>query len=417
MAESKTIDLSAAFPPQAPHEVLQTLADEAKNLYQDRDVYGSGKQLNEFEGFIAKLLGKEAGMFCITGVMAQMIALRLHARGRNRIVAYHPTSHLELHENHAYEHLLGFSRCLVGDAESVLTFKDVQTAVDAYWQKPSVLILELPMREIGGQCTPWEDLVKLREWTKERGIIMHLDGARIWEAQTYYRKSYADICALFDTVYVSFYKGIGALSGAMLLGAEDFIKDARVWLRRFGGNVFTVLPYAVSAEMNFRKHIDGFSSRLVRLKQAVTQVTIATQSDSRVSFSPSTPQVPMVHVWLRGTKAQLEAARDAVVKRHSIVVFDRLRSSRAVGTATEAWCFEWKMGPLNATLDMEVFRRGWTVFFDLMKVFPPFVAVAARPGSARPRTGAATRPATATKSRSKDGGLTIEDYGEEAEAI
>jgi threonine aldolase len=80
---------------------------------------------------------------------------------------------------------------------------------------------------LGGQCVLWDDLVKIREWTKERGIALHLDGARLWEAQvrssvdhsstrseqpcvfnlqTYYKKSFADICALFDSVYVSFYK-------------------------------------------------------------------------------------------------------------------------------------------------------------------------------------------------------------------
>ena len=72
------------------------------------------------------------------------------------------------------------------------------------------------------------------------------DGARLWEASPFYAASAGiaipEICALFDTVYVSWYKGMGALSGASLAGSNAFIEACKPWLRRMGGNLFTVMP-------------------------------------------------------------------------------------------------------------------------------------------------------------------------------
>ena len=81
-------------------QALADIVDEAPYVC-DKDVYGAGSMLNKFEDTIAKTLGKEAGMFCVSGVMAQQIALKLHseALGSCKRFAIHPTSHLELHEH------------------------------------------------------------------------------------------------------------------------------------------------------------------------------------------------------------------------------------------------------------------------------------------------------------------------------
>ena len=71
---------------------------------------------------------------------------------------------------------------------------------------------------------------------------MHMDGARLWESAPFYGRSYAEIAALFDTVYVSFYKGVGAIAGAALAGPADFIAEARVWQRRHGGDLVNSTP-------------------------------------------------------------------------------------------------------------------------------------------------------------------------------
>ena len=93
----------------------------------------------------------------------------------------------------------------------------------------------MPQREIGGQLPSWSDLEAQVAWARDRGVAVHMDGARLWESGPFYERSYAEIAALFDSVYVSFYKGIGAIAGAALSGPAPFIGEARLWQRRSGG--------------------------------------------------------------------------------------------------------------------------------------------------------------------------------------
>jgi threonine aldolase len=105
--------------------------------------------------------------------------------------------------------------------------------------------IELPLRDAGYLLPSWDDLVSFSARAGERGVPLHLDGARLWESQHFYGRSYAQIAALADSVYVSFYKGLGAMAGAVLAGPEDLVAQARRWRSRHGGTLFTLVPYAV----------------------------------------------------------------------------------------------------------------------------------------------------------------------------
>ena len=120
----------------------------------------------------------------------------------------------------------------------------------------AALLLELPQREIGGQLPAWDELLAIVNWVRERNIALHLDGARLWECRPFYRRSYAEITAVFDTVYVSFYKILGGITGAMLLGSEDHIAEARIWQRRHGGNLVRMFPFVSSARLGLEAQLD-----------------------------------------------------------------------------------------------------------------------------------------------------------------
>src|SRR6185436_8253445 len=96
----------------------------------------------------------------------------------------------------------------------------------------AALLIELPQREIGGRLPAWDDLVAQVTYAREHGAAVHLDGARLWESGPFYDRPLAEIAALFDTVYVSFYKGLGGLAGSMLLGEDDVVTEARAWRSR-----------------------------------------------------------------------------------------------------------------------------------------------------------------------------------------
>jgi len=206
----------------------------------DADVYGDGGVVREVEKHVAALLGKPAAVFMPTGTMAQQIALRVHAdRRASRRVVFHPLCHIERNEERALEHLHGLLGCPVGAEDRLLRLADLQSVIEPI----AALVLELPQRMIGAQLPSWPELVVQTSWARDRGAAVHLDGARLWEAQPFYGRPHAEIADLFDTVYVSFYKGLGGIGGCALAGPEEDIEQARVWRTRHGGLMYAMWPY------------------------------------------------------------------------------------------------------------------------------------------------------------------------------
>src|SRR4051812_48640512 len=190
---------------RSPSDVLAELAYVRPDELGE-DWYGDGGVVPILEEEVRGLLGMEAAVFMPSGTMAQQIALRIHAdRIGRRVVAFHPTSHLELHEDKAYQRLHGLVGRTVGSPRELITLADLE-AID---EPLAALLIELPQREIGGRLPPWDDLVAQVVHARSRGAALPLDAARRWESAPFYGRPPAEIAGLFDSVYVSFYKGLG----------------------------------------------------------------------------------------------------------------------------------------------------------------------------------------------------------------
>src|SRR6266542_406342 len=187
------------------------------------DVYGEGGVVEELEDEIASLLGKPAAAFLPSGVMSQQIALRVHADRRGRhTVLFHPFSHLDHHEERGYERLHGLHGRPVGEFQRLIEMDDLKGVAEP----PAALLLELPQRDLGGQLPGWDDLVAQADWARGRGAAVHMDGARLWGCESFYGRTFREICEPFDTVYVSFYKQLGGLPGSGLAGPGDGVAEA-----------------------------------------------------------------------------------------------------------------------------------------------------------------------------------------------
>jgi len=282
-------------PAAALAELATLQADELST-----DIYGEGGTVGLLEGEVATLLGKPAAVFMPSGTMAQQIALRIHADRRNRwVVAFHPTCHLELHEDKAYQRLHGLVGRTVGDARELLTIADLEDLREPL----AALLLELPQREIGGRLPTWEELVAQVGWVQDHGGAAHLDGARLWESGPFYGRPLSEITGLFDTVYVSFYKGLGGITGSMLLGDEDVVAEARLWRHRHGGTLYNLWPYAASGLAGLRLRLPRMPAYLDRARA----IAAALASIDGVDVVPDPPQTPMMHVHLRTTPAAVLA--------------------------------------------------------------------------------------------------------------
>lgn len=280
----------------------QLLAELSAQI--EPDLYGAGGVVTALEREVADLLGLPAAVFLPSGTMAQQAALRVHAdrRGRRTLV-FHPTCHLDIHEGGAYQRLHGLVGRPVGDASRLLTLDDLREVAEP----PAALVVELPQREIGGLLPSWDDLVAQTEWARERGAAVHLDGARLWECTPSYGRSPAAIAALFDTVYVSFYKGLGALAGCCLAGPSDVVAEVREWRTRHGGTLFALWPYAASA-------LAALHDRLPRMpdyhRHAIA-IADALRDMPRVEVVPDPPQTPMMHLLLN---VDADLARERAVR-------------------------------------------------------------------------------------------------------
>jgi threonine aldolase len=310
--------------PQTPAELLERIATWCRENEVAFDVYGTGELIEGFEARVADLLGFEAARFLPSGTMAQPIALRIWAeRAQTTHVGMHPTSHLELHEQRGYAQLHGLRATLIGPASSPLLAEHYA----AVKERLAALLIELPIREAGGQLPSWEELEALKQTVREAGTWLHLDGARLWECAAHYRRSYAEICEGFDSCYVSFYKGIGALPGAMLLGPRAFIDEAILWQRRSGGNLYTLAPNVASAAML----LDERLARMPAYHQRALEIARVLRAIEGVAVLPDPPHTNMMHVFLALESEAAMAGRDRVAEELGLWLLSAARPADVPG--------------------------------------------------------------------------------------
>ena len=303
--------------PRRIQEELTALAAAAEEG-QTADNYGSGGVLEALETEVAALLGKPAAVFMPSGTMAQQIAMRLHTEStRCSSIAFHPTCHLELHEHRGYGYLHGLEACLIGRRDRMLELADLEAVA----QPLGALLLELPQREIGGCLPSWEALQSQADWARERGIPLHLDGARLWECAPFYHKTYAELASLFDSVYVSFYKALGAIAGAALLGSEDFVSEARLWQRRHGGNLVSMYPFALSAREGMKNRL----GKMTAYRDRAQRVAECLGAMPGVRIAPNPPQTSLFHVYFPVDGERLLDASAVLAQTERLALFTRSR--------------------------------------------------------------------------------------------
>lgn len=305
---------------------------------EDRDMYGSGTLLQAFEADLARRFGKPAAVFMPSGTMAQQIALRIWCdRRRNPTVAMHPTAHPEVAEHLGYQHLHGLRRLAFGAPEFIGERPFTADDLAALAQRPGAVLLELPYRPLGGVLPSWDTVTAIGDWARAHDVALHLDGARIWACADAYGLGLAEVAAPFDSLYVSFYKDIGGLTGAALIGPEDFVAEARVWLRRHGGNLYTMAPYVLSA----RQRLDAVLPQLPAWNARAREVAAVLSAHPRVQVNPDPPQVNFFEVTVEGDAEALQARHHALAAETGTFLFGGLRPAPMRGFCrTELHCFE-----------------------------------------------------------------------------
>ncbi|OZM56958.1 low specificity L-threonine aldolase [Lottiidibacillus patelloidae] len=299
---------------------VQTLQDAFSEVdgNLESDIYGTGKIIEEFQEKMANILGKEASVFFPSGTMAQQIALRIWCDEKGiKKVAYHPLCHLEIHEEDGLKELHQIEPILLADKDRLIRLEDVTNI-----QKDiSCLLLELPQREIGGQLPKYSMLEQISTYCRERNIKLHLDGARLFEILPYYEKTAAEVCSLFDSVYISLYKGIGGIAGAILAGDKEFIKKSKVWKRRHGGDLISLYPYIISSDYYFNQRIN----KMEDYYKEAGELAKLFNSCHAIKTKPELPVSNMFHVHFLLPKKEVEQILIKVYEETGVGIAPYLR--------------------------------------------------------------------------------------------
>ncbi|MFD9697938.1 threonine aldolase family protein [Lentzea sp. NPDC059081] len=301
-------------PRRSPHEVLRRLSAYVTPDTAPQD------PVRELEDRVAGLLGKPRALFFPSGTMAQQVALRVHAeRTGRRTFAAHPQTHLQVWENQGYSAVHGLRLHPVGDRNALMTLDDLRAAGEPL----AAVVIELPQRDIGGLLPSFEDLAAQAKWARESGAAVHCDGARLWEAQTGYDATLAEISALFDTVYVSLYKALEGVRGAVLAGDDETIAQAAVWRRRLGGAVVDAWPLAAAALMG----MDVNLPRMPEFRDHARRIAAAVNADGFAHTTPDVPATPLFHVHLPLSREDAQRAARNLEEETGIRLFLYARSN------------------------------------------------------------------------------------------
>jgi len=208
------------------------------------DVYGEDPMVNRLEARAAEIFGREAAVFVPTGTMGNQIAIRLHTRQGQEIVCESRSHILDWEMATA----ASFSGCLIRPVvapRGILTWAHIEPVIFAkgstFRASTGLIEIENTANLAGGTVTPLPVLEEIWAGAKKRGLPVHLDGARIFNAATTLGGNVFEgvrtLTSGFDTVMFCLSKGLCAPVGSMLLGSKDAIAEARVYRKALGGGM------------------------------------------------------------------------------------------------------------------------------------------------------------------------------------
>jgi threonine aldolase len=219
------------------------------------DVYGEDPTVRRLEETIAGMLGKEAALFVPTGVMANQLALLTGTRRGDEVICGEG-AHLCWFESGAGAAISGVQFAVAGQG-GLFDAVEMEAAVKQpfyYLPRTSLVALENTHNRAGGRIFPAKDVAAIAHRARELGLGLHLDGARLWNTSAATGDALSDLAAPFDTVSVSFSKGLGAPIGSTLAGTRAQMEDARRWRKRLGAGMRQVGIIAAGARFGVTHH-------------------------------------------------------------------------------------------------------------------------------------------------------------------
>jgi threonine aldolase len=248
------------------------------------DVYGEDPTVNALQEKVAKLLGKEAALFVPSGTMANQLSIKSHTQPGDEVII-EGSSHPYNFEGGAGAALSGIQfNCLKG-VRGILDASQIEEAVrpaDHHFPVTRLVCLENTHNRGGGSIYPLEKMADIYRLTKSKGLVLHLDGARLWNASVATGMKPDEYAQWADSVSVCLSKGLGAPIGSLVAGSQPFIHRVHRFRKMFGGGMRQVGIIAAAGIYALDHHFD----RLKEDHQNAKRLAVGLKEFKGVSIDP-----------------------------------------------------------------------------------------------------------------------------------
>ncbi|RKP25919.1 pyridoxal phosphate-dependent transferase, partial [Syncephalis pseudoplumigaleata] len=212
------------------------MLEAARNCAVGDDVFGEDPTVVALEQRIARLTGKEAGLFCASATMTNQLAIRCHLTQPPHSILCDKRAHIYKYEcGGAAFHSQASTTAIMPRNGVHLTAEEIEANLveeDVHTAPTRLISLE---NTLNGVIFPWDELSDIHQLARQRSIPLHLDGARLWNASVATGISLQAYGTLFDSISLCISKGMGCPIGSVLVGTKPFIERARWFRKLFGG--------------------------------------------------------------------------------------------------------------------------------------------------------------------------------------
>jgi threonine aldolase len=248
------------------------------------DVYAEDPTVTALEERVADLFGHEAALFVPSGTMGNQIGMRLVCEPGQEVLC-DADAHVVTYEMGAAAAIFGLSTRTVvssgGRLDAQALIDQVRPQDNWHLTATAAVAVENTHNRGGGLVQPLDELQKLWNWSREAGVAVHLDGARIWNASAASGVDLATYGRLADTASVCFSKGLGTPVGSVLVASAERIATARLWRKRLGGGMRQVGVLAAACQFALDHHLtrlaeDHEHARLLAKRLGVDSASVET---------------------------------------------------------------------------------------------------------------------------------------------
>ncbi|MDB5284476.1 MAG: Threonine aldolase [Bacteroidota bacterium] len=239
------------------------------------DVFSEDPTVKKLEEKLAAMFGMEAGLFCPSGTMTNQIAVKAHTQPLDEIIC-DKICHIYNYETGGWAFHSGVSIRLTNGNNGRMTVPQIEELIqpDFDWlPNTSMVAIENTVNKGGGSVYTIEEMKAISDFCRSKKLIIHLDGARIFNALTALNKAPKDLIGIFDSISVCISKGLGAPVGSVLLGNKAFIKKSRKLRKVMGGGMRQSGILAAACIYALDNNVNRLSDDHARAKKLATALS------------------------------------------------------------------------------------------------------------------------------------------------